>query len=414
MTSEATSGAAAPEPQSVVDALTEPQAPPVLATPAGGADGVNRCPKCGASETRFAQARGTLVCGFCRFEWSAERLDDVMGLSTGIAELKGTVMSTAAADIVDDSALVTLKCDGCGAEVVIDTEHNLRARCHWCKHVLALNNRIPNGAVPDGILPFTVTKEQAMEAIKAFVNDRKTFALPAFWDTFSPDNIMGVYLPYMTVDGNIGVRLDGVGEVLRERIRVSDDKVRYRIDRFKVVRTVDIHVDDLIVETNEDKANIHSTTSTTNIINAVLPFDVKNVVRFNANYLGDQFTSERRDMDVDEAEAYAGHHFMTIGRSAVHASVSGYDRGVRWEAEQVHVRGSRWTSMLLPVWLYGFIETKNGRQVTHYLAVNGRTGATMGSVPINTGKAVGVSFAVAAVISVITWPMAIAALLLGA
>ncbi len=395
------------------DIILEPEAPTSIVTPQGAKDGVNRCPKCGASDARFVAARAVFVCAFCRFEWSEEKLDEVMGLSVGIESLRGTITSTAAADITDDAALVTLKCDGCGAEVVIDTNHNLKARCHWCKHVLSLNNTIPNGAVPDGILPFTVSKEQAMANIAAFVQERKSFALPAFSDTFTPENVMGVYLPYMTVDGNLTVNLDGVGEVLKERVKVGENQVRYRVNRFKVARGVDLLVDDLIVETSKDKVNIHSVTSTTNIINAVLPFDVKNIVRFNANYLGDSFTSERRDMDVDDAESYAGQHFMTIGRGAVQQSVRGYDRGVRWESEAVHIKGSRWTSLLLPVWLYGFVEQTKRGPVTHYIAVNGRSGATMGSVPINTAKARALAWGLAVGISVITWPMAVVVLAVG-
>jgi len=387
-----------------------PEPAPQLVTPEGASDGVVRCPKCGASDVKFNQSTHMLMCEFCRHTWMEATLDQAMGLSAGIEELRGTVLSTAAADITSDEALVTLKCGGCGAEVVINTDQNLQARCHWCKHVLSLNNRIPNGAVPDGILPFSVTKEQAMASIAAFVNERKTFALRTFWDTFQPENVMGVYMPYMTVDGNLTVRLDGHGEVLRGTVRVGENRTEYKADEYTVSREVDLEVDDLIVETNADKANINSSVSTNNVINAVLPFDVKNIVRFNANYLGAEFTSERRDMNVDSAESYAADHFFTIARGAVQTSVSGYDRGVRWEAEQANIKGTRWVAVLLPVWLYGFVEVKRGQQITHYIAVNGRTGATMGSVPINTSKAAAVAWGTAAAISAVTWPLGIVAL----
>lgn len=397
------------------DGLPEvpPASGPVInATPAGAADGVNRCSRCGATEVQWLPEKGTYRCEFCRFEWSGELLDEAMGLSEGIDKLEGTVLSSASVDIADDSALVTMKCQGCGAEVVIDTNHNLQARCHWCKHVLSINNVIPNGAVPDGILPFLVTKEQAMHSIQSFYDQRKRFASPAFAASFKPENIMGVYMPYMTVDGNVSVRLDGEGEI-QTRIVRSDKSATYYADRFQVMRQVGLLIDDLIVETSSDKANIQSVTSTTNIINAVLPFDVKNIVRFNANYLGSEFTSERRDMDVSHADDYAYNHMMTIARGAVLPSIAKYNRGVKWDAEQVAVKGTRWTAVLLPVWLYGYVEKKNGREITHYIAVNGRTGATMGSVPINTKKAALVCWATAIGISIFTWPLAIAVLWFG-
>lgn len=382
-------------------------------TPEGAKDGLIICVSCGASEVTYNAKTEMFSCAFCRHKWSAAKLDEAMGLSHGIGELKGTTLSSNAVDITSDEHLVTMKCSGCGAEVVVNTENSLQARCHWCKHTLSINNRMDNGAVPDGILPFTITKEQAMAAISGFAGKRSTFQHPAFKASFKPENIMGVYMPYMTVDGNISARLDGVGEILTKTVRVNDKKTEYHAKQFQVVRKLDLHIDDLIVETSSDKVNIHSEESTNNIINAILPFDVKNIARFDANYLGTEYTSERRDMNVDQAESYAVHHFMTIARSAVVPSISRYGRGVRWEAEQVNVKGSRWTSMLLPVWLYGFEETKKGKQITHYLAVNGRNGYVMGSVPINTKKAAAVCWLVTGVVSLVTWPMAIAVLLLG-
>ena len=38
--------------------------------------------------------------------------------------------------------------------------------------------------------------------------------------------------------------------------------------------------------------------------------------------------------------------------------------------------------MYLPVWLYSYMQKSNGKSVLHYVAVNGRTKETMGSVPL--------------------------------
>jgi DNA-directed RNA polymerase subunit RPC12/RpoP len=54
------------------------------------------------------------------------------------------------------------KCGGCGAEVVVNTAEQMGARCHWCRHVLTINEQIPNGAVPDAVLPFHITHDDAV------------------------------------------------------------------------------------------------------------------------------------------------------------------------------------------------------------------------------------------------------------
>jgi hypothetical protein len=42
--------------------------------------------------------------------------------------------------------------------------------------------------------------------------------------------------------------------------------------------------------------------------------------------------------------------------------------------------------MYLPVWLYSYFEPDRKGGMLHYIAVNGRTGETMGSVPVQQWK----------------------------
>jgi hypothetical protein len=66
--------------------------------------------------------------------------------------------------------------------------------------------------------------------------------------------------------------------------------------------------------------------------------------------------------------------------------VNRFDRGVRWEQESLDVHGTRWVAMYLPVWLYSYHEPGRGGGLLHYIAVNGRTGETMGSIPVQQWK----------------------------
>jgi hypothetical protein len=125
-----------------------------------------------------------------------------------------------------------------------------------------------------------------------------------------------------------------------------------------------------------------SSVNTNNIINTILPFDTENAVRWNASYLTG-FTSEKRDQDVTELHPELEDQLLSIARSQVEGSVARYDRGVRWERERVDVHGTRWLATYLPVWLYSHYHEEGGRGMAHYIAVNGRTGEVMGSVPVS-------------------------------
>lgn len=352
-------------------------------------DGLNRCPKCGATDIRHKPGSDLLVCLYCRNEWQGARVEEEFGFGEGIAQLKGTVIASGARDIAADAAsLMSFKCTGCGAEVTVNTDNAMTARCHWCRHVLGVNEQIANGAVPDAVLPFHIKKDDAVARIRQFVDKRRMFALKAFKEQFTPENVVGVYLPYMIVDGNVSVEVAGQGEIQTRRYtRGEGDKKKtyYDADVYRVQRQVDFTVDDLPLESSTERGNLDTGANTNNIINTILPFDTKNAVKWNASYLAG-FTSEKRNSDVEHLRPRLEDQLLSVGRAQVETSVRRYDRGVRWEQERLSVHGTRWVSMYLPVWLYSYHQPGANGGMLHYIAVNGRTGETMGSVPVQQWK----------------------------
>ena len=352
-------------------------------------DGANRCPKCGATDIRQRPGTDLLICLFCRNEWHGQRVEEEFGLGEGLDDLSGTVVASGARDIEDDVAsLMSYKCTGCGAEVTVNTESAMTARCHWCRHVFGVNEQVANGAVPDAVLPFHIRKDDAVARIRQFVDKRKLFALKEFKEQFSPENVVGVYLPYMIIDARADAEVEGRGEIkTREYTRGSDKdkKTYYDADVYAVQRQVAFTVDDLPLESSAARGNLDTGVNTNNIINTILPFDTKNAVKWNASYLSG-YNSEKRDSDVEQLRPRLEDQLLSIARCQVESSVRGYDRGVRWERERIDVHGSRWVSMYLPVWLYSYHQPGRNGGMLHYIAVNGRTGETMGSVPVQQWK----------------------------
>jgi len=368
-------------------------------------DGLNQCPKCGSTEVQQRAGTDRLVCLYCRHEWAAARVEEAFGLGEGIAELRGTQIASGARDIDADAAhLRSYHCGGCGAEVVINTETALTARCHWCRHVLGVNEQIDNGAVPDAVLPFSVRKHDAVARISQFVAKRRLFALQAFKDEFTPENVVGVYLPYMVIDARGSADAAGVGEVQTRRYTRGEGKNKktlYDADVYQVQRHVDFTVDDLTLESSARRGNLDTGSNTHNIINTILPFDTKNAVKWNASYLVG-YTSERRDRDVQHLVPRLQEQMLSMARAQMQPSVARFGRGVRWERERIDIKGSRWVSMYLPVWLYAYHQPgpggRPGTGLTHYIAVNGRTGETMGSVPVQQWKLVTAALAIGTVV----------------
>ncbi len=371
--------------------------PRIVKTDEGAKDGQNKCPRCGATDISLNVKTGLLRCNYCRFEFAPEKVE---GMETDISNLQGEVMGSGAQDIQQDTNdVVTFKCSSCGAEVVIDTSESTQARCHWCRNTLSVNQQIPNGSIPDVVLPFKVSKEEAKQQINNFVGKRKFFAHPKFTQEFTTENIMGVYFPYMVVDVNAHASMHGQGEhQIRKYVRGSgnNQRVYYDADLYEVGRDFDLAINGLTVESSADKLDKHSSSKTNNVINAIMPFDIENSVKWNSNYLKG-YTSEKRDTNIEQLRPIVDTQSKDIARFSANDTLKEYDRGVRWDSENLSVKGQQWKAAYLPVWLYSYrqvIDEKNS--VLHYVAVNARTKETMGSVPIYMPKLLGISAAVEA------------------
>lgn len=410
----ATQQPATPPPIAAEPVLQQPAGaePQIIRTDDGAADGLVKCERCGATEIGLNIATGQLRCEFCRHEWLPESAGDAFGINGDISLLEGIVIGSGSKDIQASAEVVcTFKCSACGAEVVIDTASSTQARCHWCRNKLSMNEQIENGAIPDVVLPFSLTKEKAVASISDFVKKRMYFAHPKFKAEFNPENIMGVYLPYLIVDVNAHATLSGQGEHLTRQYTVKNgdsQETRYDADVYRVSRDFDLHINDLTVESSSERLDrgLHNTN---NVINAIMPFDVEKSVRYDANFLAG-FTSERRDTDIGALTPMMTQQSKDIARFSANDTLEFYDRGVRWDNEDLSLKGQRWVSAYLPVWLYSYHQDKgNGRGMLHYVAVNGRTGETMGSVPLHQPKLL----AVAAVVEVIGIILAILIVVLG-
>ena len=356
-------------------------------------DGQDKCPKCGSTDIAVNINNGHLRCNFCRHEFEPLKVE---GFNNDLSKLEGQIIGSGATDIIADTKdILTFKCSSCGAEVVIDTLESAQARCHWCRNTLSVNNQIPNGSIPDVVLPFNISKDTARLEIEKFVGKRKFFAHPKFKEEFTTNNIMGVYFPYMLVDINAHSNLIGQGEIeTRQYYKGSGDsrRIYYDADLYHVEREFDLIIEGLSVESSSDKLKNNSE-KTNNIINSIMPFDTENCVKWNANYLKG-YTSERRDTNIGDLKNIVFIESKDIAKFAANDTIKEYNRGVSWSDQNLNVLGEQWKAAYLPVWLYSYQQVKGDKKLLHYVAVNARTKETMGSVPIHIPKLLLISFIV--------------------
>lgn len=346
---------------------------------------VLRCPHCGGSDIAPDEKTGKLKCKSCK------QLIDAKSANAkgGVEKLSGRIIGEGSQKIIPgEDVVLTLKCSSCGAEVVINTDEALTAKCPWCRHILSVTDKLPNGAVPDLVLPFKLTRAEAHEKMKEFLTERLKYADPELEKNFSIDNIQGVFMPYVVIDMRVDAQLSGTGEELVRRYTVGsgdDEETRYDVNVYKVERVFELEVDDLTIEASSKRLNHDRRENTNNVISAIMPFDTENAVDWDPRYLRG-FTSEKRDLDVDELDIKAKRQTEDILKYQLSSSLAKYDRGVCWDLVRLKQSGVKWKTAYLPVWLFSVAQQSGEKVILHYVAVNARTGETHGSVPMNKKK----------------------------
>jgi predicted RNA-binding Zn-ribbon protein involved in translation (DUF1610 family) len=361
------------------------------------------CSSCGSTDVSFNVETGKFRCDFCRTEVipASDNLDEgLTGDLSDVEHLHGIHKSTGMSELIQsEEDVISFKCPSCGAEMsTCRDSDNVSLTCHWCRHHISAANKILNGAIPDGVLPFSVTKEQAKQNIGKYLKKKRFFACPKFIKTFSADQIRPVYLPYIVVDANVTCDFVGQGAI-RTKTRQGDknSSTTYDYDLYDVERSFDMSVNDLLIEANTnyiikpgEKPKDHSK----NIINYIQPFGLKHIASYNTRFLNGEYRAEFRNVSLDDIKEKITSRVRDIALFRTSETLSQYTHGVRIGSKSSEKIGERYSSILCPVWLYSY-QDQNGK--LHYACVNGQTGKTAGSVPIWKAKL----FAVSAIIQLI-------------
>lgn len=338
---------------------------------------LRRCPNCGASDVSTNTGTGKLRCKYCKHEFEDAAVNSDTPDKT-FENAKGDIVASGASNIIPGQDIIaTFECPSCGAEVVVNTAEDLAINCHWCRHALTASHKIPNGAVPDILLPFSLKKEEAIEKMKAWLEQYKAQAGELI-SGLNLEDTQGVYFPYMVVDAKGLYTAEGRAEKTK-----SKNGAASTVDCFLISREFNLFVDDLTLESSSKRLNQDVAVNSNNVINAIMPFDTENAVAWNPNYLRG-FSSEKRDTNIDDLKEPVALQCGDIGRQSAKETTTEYDRGVHWTKDHISMKGVSWKAAYLPVWLFSFKNTKKSDDARiYYIAVNARTGETDGVLPID-------------------------------
>ncbi|MBE7002995.1 MAG: hypothetical protein E7425_01750 [Ruminococcaceae bacterium] len=344
-----------------------------------------KCPCC-AAPLSFSGGTGQLTCEYCGASFTVEQAKAAQEAEReDAASSDMTWTSTAPALITDENGKVSgYRCNSCGAEMVAD-EKTAATECPYCGNNAIIAQSFDGMYQPDLVVPFTVDRKRAQEALREFYRGKKL--LPrTFTESNRVENMTGLYVPFwlMSCHTSGSVTFEGV-----KTKRWDDASFEYeKKDTYRVVRSGEMDFKHIPVDA--------STKMDDDTMDSLEPYDVTRGVAYDAAYFSG-YLADRFDVTAAQAQPRASERVTATFRSKMEeAARRDYDY-IDKKSESIRISDTKTEYAMLPVWM---LSTRfEGK--TYSFAMNGQTGQVAGSLPVDKGaysKQLAVGSLIAAVI----------------
>ena len=313
-----------------------------------------KCPNCGG-ELVFEPSSQNYVCPYCNSSFSQAELDRMLEQSGHGKEQEGNLYS----------------CPSCGAQIVTD-ETTAATFCYYCHNPVVLEGRISGAYLPDRIIPFKISREEAVSRFLSYVGKKK-YVPKAFFNKEQIDKLSGVYYPYWVFDTDVEGELTANGTRIKTW-RVGDTEYT-QTSIYDVRRQGMISIDQLTRNALKKTAG--------ELVENVQPYTMADLTKFSMGYLSG-FMAEKRDIEKDALSAGLRDEAGKYAKRLLEGSASEYTTLKVKDARYMPSR-EQYSYVLLPVWVLTY-RSLAGK--FYYYAMNGQTGTIAGELPIDMRKLV--------------------------
>lgn len=347
------------------------------------------CSGCGASLT-FEPGTHSLTCDYCGNEQKIE---------TGAGTTQVTVqeydfsagLAKAKKQTKGEQGGKEVACDGCGARTVFETQ---ASECPYCDSpVVVAQDDAEEVLVPESLLPFKVTHDQAGEAFRSWVTGL-WFAPSDLAKKAIGEAINGVYMPYWSYDTNTTTDYSGErGDHYTETETYTDSEGNQQTREVQHTNwtsasgTVRVNFDDVLV--------CASKSLPLTLTRGLEPWDLGDLKPYDPAFLSGM-GAERPQIDLDQGFKVAQGRMQPRIRTTIEGDIGG-------DEQRIHSMDTRYDDVtfkhfLLPLWISSF---RYDQEVFRF-TVNARTGLVTGERPYSWIKiTLFVLFIIAIVIGIV-------------
>lgn len=304
-----------------------------------------KCKQCG-SDMSFNPATQLLHCNACDADESVETHGKLEAKQYEYDNVKEYICPQCGGSIYTTSSTAATFCSFCGASVVLE--------CRDAEY-----------SMPDSIIPFRVTEDEAKSAYLAKVK-KSLFAPGYLKNDTKVEKTRGIYMPYQVA------RYHGEG---RAAITSLHHRTSGNYDITETMRDT-MHAK---VELDVSKDALHEFSDV--ISEGIAPFDLDDTKAYSSAYLSG-FYADKADMGKDIVGGDVAQEARELCENAV---VQKAIRGNQLKSVEAmpYVGCDKTETVLCPVW---FISNQQPNGSVSYAAVNGQTGSVAAEIPIDKKK----------------------------
>lgn len=348
-----------------------------------------QCPNCTAP-LKYVAWKNRLECEYCNSQYTVHEIERLYGTPEDVEARRSTE------DLWGEGAdrMRAYSCPSCGAQLICEAT-TAATSCPYCGNHAIIPGQFGGVLRPDFVIPFQLTKEQAVAALRRSCKHR--LLIPdAFAKKQCLKAIKGVYVPFWLFDAAVNVTVECDGQHI--------SSVRYGNEEQITTRHYDV-IREGYVEFERVPAD-GSAAMPDDYMDAIEPYDYSGLKPFAMAYLPG-YLADRADVNAEAAYSRAARRMKNTAKAIFRSSIHGYDE-VSETFSDANPSRRRTDYALLPVWLLH--ADYEGEE--YLFAVNGQTGKTVGDFPICpkklrtalTAACAGFAVSCAAVLSVLlTW-----------
>ena len=178
-------------------------------------------------------------------------------------------------------------CQSCGAELITDL-NTTATECVYCHNPVVLKGRLSGEYRPSKVIPFKVSRQQAVDIFKNWCSQRK-FLPKDFVSDSQLLHLHGVYVPFWVADCHIRGRMNAECHKIR---RWSSGDYHYtEVKEYEVIRNAELDFEGIPAD-GESKVP-------DDLMEAIEPFDYRDTVAFEMAYLSG-FMSDKYDVNKSQ------------------------------------------------------------------------------------------------------------------